>query len=145
MICPKCYRANNDSMSTCVNCGTDMTTAFPAAPAPLEWDKESLKAVAVAQKRLIWVILLSLVASFIPYATIISGIIGIFFVFRLAKATRHEAPWIFIVLGFIPVVCLFALVRLNSRATKILQSKGIRVGLMGAKIRGAEDLTNSES
>jgi len=42
-----------------------------------EWAVEEIAEVAKRQKQIIWMLLLSIVAQFIPYATIVTGIIQI--------------------------------------------------------------------
>ena len=107
------------------------------------WGKEELLEVAKRQKQLLWMILLSLVPLFIPFAGIITGIISIYFIYKLAQALRSSAAWVYIILAFIPLVGFFALLHLNAKATKILRSNGIKIGLMGAKAVDLEKLRGS--
>ncbi|MGL5095286.1 MAG: hypothetical protein ACRDD1_06840 [Planctomycetia bacterium] len=97
------------------------------------WTNAEIVEVAKRQKQILWMILLSIVAIFIPFATIVTGIIQVFFIYKLAIAVRSKAAWVYIVLAFIPLVGLLALLSINGKATKILQSNGLKVGLMGAR------------
>jgi hypothetical protein len=97
--------------------------------------QQELITIAKYQKTIIWLVLLSIAANFMPYATLVmlvTGIIRIYFVFHLAVATRLSAAWLYMVMMFIPWLNLLALLHINAEATKILQSNGIKVGLMGA-------------
>jgi hypothetical protein len=97
------------------------------------WTKQNVLEVAKFQKWVIWMILISLVAMFIPFATIVTGIIQLYFIFKLATALRLSA-WGYIIMAFIPLIGLIALLHLNGKATKKLKASGIRVGLMGARM-----------
>ncbi|MCX5758388.1 MAG: hypothetical protein NTU83_07780 [Candidatus Hydrogenedentes bacterium] len=99
-----------------------------------QWTKQDLMDVAKRQKSILWMILISLVAMFIPFATIVTGIVQIYFIYRLAAALRSSAAWVYIILAFIPLVGLFALLHINSNATNRLKENGIKVGLMGARM-----------
>jgi len=105
-----------------------------------EWTKTDLMEVAKWQKNIIWMILISLVAMFIPFATIVTGIIQIYFIYKLAGAVRSSAPWLYIILAFIPLIGLLALLHLNRKATKILQANGVKVSLMGARMADFEKM-----
>ena len=97
------------------------------------WTPEQIVEVAKRQKQILWMILLSFVAMFIPFATIVTGIIQVYFIFKLAQAVRSSAAWVYIILAFVPLIGLLALLHINGKATKILQAYGVKVGLMGAK------------
>jgi hypothetical protein len=105
-----------------------------------EWTKADLIDVAKWQKNIMWMILISLVAMFIPFATIVTGIIQIYFIYNLARAVRSSAAWIYIILAFIPLIGLLGLLHINGKATKILQAKGVKVGLMGARMADLEKM-----
>ncbi len=102
------------------------------------WTKQDLMEVAKQQKNILWMILISFVAMFIPGATIISGAIQIYFLFKLATAVRSKAAWLYIILAFIPLVGLIALLVINGKATTTLRENGINVSLMGAKMADFE-------
>ncbi|MDD5657440.1 MAG: hypothetical protein PHF00_09335 [Elusimicrobia bacterium] len=79
------------------------------------------------------------------------GLIGIVFVYQLAKAEKSSTPWLWALLQLcpIPIVSLVCQVILNLRATAILRKKGIRVGLMGGdsaqleKLRATQQQANA--
>ena len=100
--------------------------------------KQELIEVAKRQKQNLWMILITFVAMFvamiIPYATIVTGIIQMYFIYKLATAVRSSAAWVYIVLAFIPFVGLLGLLHINGKATKMLQASGIKVGLMGVNM-----------
>lgn len=98
------------------------------------WTKQDIVEVAKYQRNILWMFLIALLAMFIPFATIVTGIIQIYFIYKLATALRSSAAWIYIILTFIPLVGLIALLVINNKATKKLQQNGIRVGLMGARM-----------
>jgi len=104
---------------------------------------QELLELAKRQKQIIWMIFLSLVTMFIPFATIVTGIIQIYFIFKLAQAIRSSGAWIYIILAFIPLIGLIALLHINGKATKTLQANGVKVGLMGAKSSDLEKIKGS--
>jgi hypothetical protein len=104
------------------------------------WTKIDLIEVAKWQKNIMWMILISLVAMFIPYATIVTGIIQIYFIYKLAAAVRSSAAWLYIILAFVPLIGLLALLHINGKATKTLQANGVTVGLMGARMADFETM-----
>ena len=105
-----------------------------------EWTKDDLVEVAKRQKNILWMILISLVAMFIPFATFFTGIIQVYFIYKLASAVRSSAAWLYILLAFIPLIGLFALLHINGKATKTLQANGVKVGLMGARMADFEKM-----
>jgi hypothetical protein len=107
------------------------------------WTADELCDVAKWQKHIIWMILISLVAMFIPGATIVTGILQIYFIYKLAKAVRSSVAWLYIILAFIPLIGLLALLHINGKASRTLQANGIRVGLMGAKRADLEKLSTT--
>lgn len=108
------------------------------------WSVDELVDIALWQKRIIWLILLSLVASVIPFATLASGVIQVYFTYKLANALRSPIAWLYILLGFIPLLNLFALLHLNGQATRALQDSGVRVGLIGADLGDIERLKDRQ-
>lgn len=105
-----------------------------------EWTKANLVDVAKWQKNILWMILISFVAMFIPFASIVTGIIQIYFIYKLAAAIRSSAAWLYIILAFIPLISLLALLHINQKATKKLQANGVKVGLMGARMADFEKM-----
>jgi hypothetical protein len=107
--------------------------------------------IARNQKRILWLILLSVpvVAGvlFVPASNIamavivpavLIGIVGTALIFRLARGLEAR-PWCYVVSAFIPYVSIVALLIINYKATAALKRGGIRVGLMGAD---KDDLKN---
>ena len=105
-----------------------------------QWMKQNLMDVAKYQKNIQWLVLANLVAMFIPFATIATGIIGIYFIYKLAAALRASCAWVYIILSFIPLVGLLVLVHFVAKATKVLKANGIRVGIMGARMEDFDKL-----
>jgi hypothetical protein len=97
------------------------------------WTKQDLREVAKFQSYIQWLVLANLAAMFIPFATILTGLIGVFFIYKLASALRSSCAWLYIILSFIPLIGLLALLHFVGKATKVLKANGIRVGLMGAR------------
>ncbi|MEW6158795.1 MAG: hypothetical protein AB1813_15320 [Verrucomicrobiota bacterium] len=119
-------------------------------PVPSQFSPVELKQVGLRQREIILLILIQLLLV-IPMALVMAGIgadesspvvllirllmlvIGVFnliFVYRLASALG-ETPWLYVVASFIPMVGLFALLLLNSKATRALRNGGLNVGLLG--------------
>jgi hypothetical protein len=88
--------------------------------------------IAKRQKTILWLILINILASFLPPLLLIIGVIQIYFLSKLSTAINMRS-WAYIVGGFIPFINFIVLAVLNSKATAMLQANGIRVGLMGAK------------
>lgn len=112
------------------------------------WAKAELLDVAKYQSYIQWLVLASLVAMFIPYATILTGIIGLFFIYKLASALRSKVAWLYIIASFMPLIGLLALLDLVQRASKVLKANGIKIGIMGAKMNdfdSIEDVPNQSS
>ena len=110
---------------------------MPATPVPPPFSSNpkpliDILEVANRQKQILWMILISIPATFIPFATLVTGVIQIYFIVKLAKAVGSSMAWLYAVLAFLPLIGLIALLRLNGKATKILKDNGVAVGLMGA-------------
>lgn len=104
------------------------------------WTAGELLEVAKRQKHIIYAFFLGLVVSFFPYGNVAAGGVLLLFIYRLARAIKSRAVWVYIVLAFIPIAALFALLHIIGRATKILKVNGIRVGVMGANANDLERL-----
>lgn len=107
------------------------------------WTPQEILDVAKRQSQIIYMIVINLVAAFIPFATIVAGLVQMFFIFKLAQAVRSSVAWLYIVLAFIPLLGLVGLLILNQSATRILQTQGIKVGLMGARSSDLERFRKS--
>jgi hypothetical protein len=101
---------------------------------PQPWTKAELVDVAKYQKNIQWLVLANFVAMFIPFATIVTGVIGIYFIYKLASSLRSSAAWLYIILSFIPLIGLLALLHFVQKATIVLREHGISVGIMGARM-----------
>ena len=115
------------------------------------FEKEDLLNVAKAQSRAIWfflgIMLAQIANAFIPInqnnaasvwgKSILSltllGLVVYFFIliYRLAKALKKKTSFLYAIGMIIPLVNLLILVSLLGRATKVLKSGGLKVGLMG--------------
>lgn len=104
----------------------------PDAAPPEPWTKQHVMEVAKYQKAIIWILLVTLAASFIHYATLVTGILQLRFMYRLAVALRLS-PWGYVIMPFIPFLGVIALLHLNGRATRRLRESGVQVALMGAR------------
>jgi hypothetical protein len=108
-----------------------------------------IRIIIRAQKRVLWLLLFSILLVlpiFLPVSTalaqilapvlliayILAGIVGAFFVYRLALALEDPVPWLYLICAFIPGVSTITLLILNLRATAALEANGVYVGLMGA-------------
>ena len=89
--------------------------------------------IASRQKIMIWLILASFIAVFIPYALLVTGIISLVLIYQQAKTLRLPFAWIYAVLSLIPIICSLILILVNTRATAAMKCRNIHVGLMGAK------------
>ena len=98
--------------------------------------------IARRQKSILWLIIANLLTFWIPGASIVTGLIGVIFIYRLGKVLRSSLAILYAILGFIPLVGLVGLLILNSKATGALRQRGVRVGLMGAN---REDLSGLAS
>lgn len=108
----------------------------------VRWSKQELMEIARCQKAVLWVILLSFAGLFVPLAplvtVVVTGTIRAYFMYKLAVALRSPSAWVYLITAFIPYVGIITVLYMNNRATVSLQSNGIKVGLMGAKIEEVE-------
>ena len=125
--------------------------------------------VAKQQKRLIWLIIFEifLVIAWIIFGgslgqqaapgtgggsivefliSLILSIIGIYLVYKIARALEISTVWlvITIVLLLVPYISIIPLLYINGRATKFLRASGVSVGLMGANLKSVEYLRSPE-
>ena len=128
---------------------------IPQAPAPaigvLSGTRADLRSVATYQRGIMVCILLyfiviamqAIIASQIEVpplfrvlsglAILANGVAGAVFVFLLSIKVYGPALGILLgVLTLIPFLGLLALLRVNAKATNVLQQNGIKVGLLGA-------------
>ena len=116
-----------------------------------KWTNGELMEVARRQKYIILMVIILfllnvLVSSIhlrIPFAGIVLLIVQGYYVYSLAKSLKYSRIGMWLILGLFPLIGLFVLLRINANATKILQTNGIKVGLMGAKSSDLEKLKTS--
>jgi hypothetical protein len=109
--------------------------------------REDLRSVAKFQKGILVCILIYLIAvigsAFLPPAlqqlvglgVLLIGVVGAVFVFLLAIKVYGTGLGIVLgILSLIPCVGLIVLLIVNGKATSVLKSNGIKVGLMGANL-----------
>lgn len=99
----------------------------------IEYTDAEILEIAKGQKAIQWLIVVNLLTIWIPFASIVTGIIGAIFIYRLGKAERSSLAVLYTILAFVPLIGLIGLLIVNSKATVVLRQRGIRVGLMGAK------------
>jgi hypothetical protein len=113
----------------------------------LSGQREDLRSVAKYQKGILVCILLYLIAVIFQFALppealpiLIVGVVvlllaGTIFVFLLAMKVYGQGMGILLgILTLIPLVGLFVLLRVNAKATSVLQQNGVKVGLLGANL-----------
>jgi len=86
---------------------------------PIQYDKNDIKAIAKLQRTICF-------TFFIP-------IIVVFPVYYLARALKVKHPGLYAFGMFLGMINLFVLLSVLQQATRVLRSKGIRVGLIGYK------------
>ena len=140
-ICRNCKKLNDSLALVCGGCGSNLDDCDIVGDGTSrhstvqeQWAKADVMEVAKWQKSIIWMILISIVAAFIPFATIATAIIQIYFIYKLASAIRSTNAWVYIILAFVPLVGLLALFHINEKATRILRANGVYVGFLGARI-----------
>lgn len=115
--------------------------AAVTGPGAGEWSREELIAVARYQKNIQWLVLVGLLLLFVPFGNLLLGLVGLFFIYHLARALRSRVAILYVVAAFIPLLGLLSLLRLVTRATRVLRAAGIRVGVMGARMEDFERLS----
>ena len=116
-------------------------------------DSEDLRAIATYQKTLLICILLQIglgvayalvdekLRLFIGIGTVIVGVVGAVFIFQLAMRVYSTTGGVILgILTLVPLVGLIVLLIVNQKATAILTSNGIKVGLLGARSSDIEAL-----
>ncbi|MCE5200038.1 MAG: hypothetical protein ABFD54_17050 [Armatimonadota bacterium] len=123
----------------------------------LAWTPDEVRDVARYQKYLIWLIFFQIIsiflliatgvgskaspaskvlATFIPLAIMAArialSVLSIYGVYKMAKALRNGMALVYAVAMLLPLIGLLALLHINSLATNVLQSNGVRVGVFGA-------------
>jgi hypothetical protein len=98
-------------------------------------DADRLHRIAVAQKLLIWGVVVAMVPLMSPVLYLLALPFQLYAVYRTSKALDFGsgAVVLYIVAMFVPLVGVIMLLVLNSNATKALKAAGISVGLIGAR------------
>lgn len=108
----------------------------------MQYDINETLAVAKAQKGVLWCVLANIVCIFayffIPFIFLLVLPFQIYFIYKLASALKAQAPALWVVGMFIPLLSLILLLILSQRATNVIQTAGFKVGLMGANISDIE-------
>lgn len=111
---------------------------------------DQVREVARAQRRLLLGILASIFANIAvssisspstPVVGVIAGAVlalvvaayDIYWLFRLCRALEIF-PWVYAAGTLLPVMGLLILAVVNQKATAFLKSRGVKVGLLGAKV-----------
>jgi|GEM_PF-1549694 len=110
-----------------------------------EFTNQELYIIGKKQKLVIWLILLALVSSFFYPISIIVGIVYIFQAYALTKALKYKNPVLWAIAIFIPIVSPVCLLIISTSATRVLRSKGIKVGFMGVNKNQLNDLYQSST
>jgi hypothetical protein len=110
------------------------------------YDAKELRTIASRQRAIIVCVVLYLVVLvlrlavpadsqiYVNVAVIVLGIVALVFVFDLAKLLYGtDTGAMFGIATVIPVIGLLSLLIVNQKATKVLNSHGIRVGIFGAR------------
>ncbi len=84
----------------------------------------------------------SVMAFLAMAAVLLLGIMSAVLIYRLAGALKEPLPWLYLVLAFVPYASVAALLIINAKASAALKTKGIRVGLMGARPEDLEKLSS---
>jgi hypothetical protein len=129
------------------------TDARAATAENMQFTDKEIVVIAKRQKAILWLIAAnlvlfifeSLVTFWIPFTSIVTGIIGIAFIYRLGRAVHSSAVYVYVILAFIPFVGLVGLFILNARATRILREHRIHVGVMGARSADLHKLIQSSA
>ncbi len=112
-------------------------------------NRRELRRIAVRQKVILACILVYVPALVLAYvlsmtpvllpglAVLAAMVVGTVFVFLLAMELYGSVVGAMLgILTLLPLVGLIALLIVNSKATAILRAGGVRVGLLGADMRG---------
>jgi len=119
---------------------------------------ERVLEVAKQQKRLIWLILLQIISVIIlipmgldesPLGLLIGGIlliICVYVVYKMGRALELSTARLIvtIVVLVVPLLSIFALLYINSKATEFLRAAGVQVGFMGAKRKSIGEILELE-
>ncbi len=95
---------------------------------------DELVSIAKNQKAVFWCIVADLTCLVFPPLVLIVEPFQMYFAYRLGSALRKPALLFWVAAMLIPVVSVILLVILWQSAKGMLESNGVRVGLLGADI-----------
>lgn len=127
---PKYLRLENQRV-LCVDCLAERRRRATASAGVAV--RPHIREIAVAQRRLMWAILLGVIAVPLFPLLLIAVPLQIYRTARLASCLGSN-PLVWGVGACVPYVGLLVLLVLNAQATSTLKAAGIPVGLMGAKL-----------
>lgn len=141
----------------CVECGKDIVVPKKSAPVKPDLDRKDLIEIALRQKMILFCVLVYIGAivshftvpkeyvEYIRYGVLAFGVLAAVLVFLLAQKLYEPGPGAALALvTLVPVIGLFTLLIINSKATNRLVSRGIRVGLMGARMSDFKKLKKDD-
>ena len=102
--------------------------------------------VGKTQSAMMYLVLVNILGVFFaPNVTAFIGLCSIYFAYKLASDLKYPVPWLLSIIMLVPLINLLYLFILVNSATKLLRTKNIRVGLMGASRADLEKLKASSS
>lgn len=107
-------------------------------PAGNSADMAGIKEIALAQKWLLWSILSGLLIFLLPFLALFTFAFQIWAVCNVGQKLRLTNLWLWVIGTLIPLFGYLVLLRMNSKVNQILQSSGVRIGLMGANMKQFE-------
>lgn len=111
---------------------------------PIFSNSEAYK-VGQYQRIMLWLLLISLFAHFIPPALILSGILVSLATYKFAKAEKCRRPLLWALWSVLPLLGYVSIFLLYSKANQILRDQGLEVGILGAKKSDLESLLKAGS
>ena len=111
-----------------------------------QFSKEQIIAIAKNQKFVLIFLLFRIISYLLcgmagdalgplfSLLVLVFSILTVIFFVKLMMALRIATIWVVVraVLSFLPIIGLVVLLVVNSKATKVLKSTGIEIGLLGA-------------
>jgi len=97
-----------------------------------EFTNEDVVAIARTQRTVIWLVIASLIDFAFPPVFIVITFLKIVFIYCLTDELKLRISWILFVCTIIPFVNIILILKLNAKATAVIRSKGVKVGLLGA-------------
>lgn len=92
------------------------------------------------QRVILWLLVLSAFAHFLPPALIVTGILVGVSMYKLAKAEKCRRPLLWALWALLPLLGYISIYLLYSRGNQILRDQGLQVGVLGAKKSDLETL-----